>query len=108
MSYGVNQPWGLQAIKTINGSTWNGQTSTYFISSGYTNNIFKGDLVFVGPDGFIGNLSDSPAGGGVGALGVSPLSVSLMDVLLPQQRHIIPLTLQVQVVLIGRRYSHIQ
>lgn len=58
MAYGTNQPWGLQAIKTINGGTWNGQTSQYLIQSGYANNIFKGDLVYLGADGFIHNLSD--------------------------------------------------
>ena len=59
MAYGVNNAWGLQAIKTINGATWNGQTSTYFIESGYVNNIFKGDLVYLGNDGFIHNLSET-------------------------------------------------
>lgn len=58
MSYGQNQPWGLMATKTTNGGTWNGQTSQYFIQSGYANNIFKGDLVYLGADGFIHNLSD--------------------------------------------------
>jgi hypothetical protein len=32
MSYGQNQPWGLQAIKTTTGATWNGQTSPYPVS----------------------------------------------------------------------------
>lgn len=63
MSYGQNQPWGLQAIKTINGGTWNGQTSKYLIESGYPNNIFKGDLVYLGGDGYIHNLSDLTVGG---------------------------------------------
>jgi hypothetical protein len=58
MSYGQNQPWGLQAIKTTNGSTWNGQTSSYLIQSGYAFNIFKGDLVFIGNDGYIHNLGE--------------------------------------------------
>lgn len=62
MSYGQNQAWGLQAIKTINGASWNGQTSSYLISSGYANNIFKGDLVYLGADGYIHNLSDLQAG----------------------------------------------
>jgi len=62
MSYGQNQPWGLMAIKTVNGATWNGQTSQYFIQSGYPNNIFKGDPVYLGDDGYIHNLSDVGAG----------------------------------------------
>jgi len=57
MSYGQNQPWGLQAIKTLSG-TWNGQTSQYKIQSGYAFNIFKGDLVFLGNDGYIHNLGE--------------------------------------------------
>lgn len=61
MSYGQNQPWGLKAIKTTNGSTWNGQTSQYFIQSGYPNNIFKGDLVYLS-GGYIRNLSDLGVG----------------------------------------------
>lgn len=63
MSYGQNQPWGLQAIKTINGGTWNGQTSSYRIASGYRNNIFKGDAVYLGNDGYIHNVSDVQAAG---------------------------------------------
>ncbi len=61
MSYGSNQPWGLMAIKTVNGGTWNGQTSQYRIQSGYANNIFKGDLVYLGNDGYIHNLSEYTA-----------------------------------------------
>lgn len=58
MAYGQNQPWGLRAIKTLGSATWNGQTSQYRIKSGYPNNIFKGDLVYLGTDGYIHNLSD--------------------------------------------------
>lgn len=58
MSYGQNQPWGLMAVKTTNGSTWNGQTSQYLIQSGYAFNIFKGDPVFLGNDGYIHNLGE--------------------------------------------------
>ncbi len=58
MSYGQNQPWGLQAVKTINGGTWNGQTSQYRIKSTYAINIFKGDPVYIGNDGYIRNVSD--------------------------------------------------
>lgn len=62
MSYGQNQPWGLMAIKTINGGTWNGQTNQYLIKSSYAQNIFKGDLVYLGADGYIHNLSELTAG----------------------------------------------
>lgn len=62
MSYGQNQPWGLMAVKTTNGSTWNGQTSQYLIQSGYTWNIFRGDLVYQGSDGYIHNLADLGSG----------------------------------------------
>ena len=58
MSYGQNQPWGLVAVKTTTGAPWNGQTSPYLIKSGYVNNIFKGDLVYLADDGYIHNLSD--------------------------------------------------
>lgn len=61
MSYGHNQPWGLMAVKTITGATWSGKTSTYLIQSGYPNNIFKGDLVYLAGDGYIHNLSDLQA-----------------------------------------------
>lgn len=61
MSYGQNQPWGLVAVKTTTGATWNGQTSPYLIKSGYASNIFKGDLVYLGADGYIHNLFDLQA-----------------------------------------------
>jgi hypothetical protein len=47
MSYGQNLPWGLQATRTLGAASWNGQTNPYFIKSGYSNNIFKGDPVVV-------------------------------------------------------------
>lgn len=62
MSYGQNQPWGLMAVKTTTGAPWNGQTSSYLIQSGYINNIFKGDLVYLGADGYIHNLADLTTG----------------------------------------------
>lgn len=58
MSYGQNQPWGLMAVKTTTGAPWNGQTSQYLIKSGYAYNIFKGDLVYQGDDGYIHTLAD--------------------------------------------------
>lgn len=58
MSYGQNQPWGLMAVKTTTGAPWNGQTSQYLIQSGYTFNIFKGDLVYLDTTGYIHALAD--------------------------------------------------
>lgn len=62
MAYGQNMPWGLVAVKTTTGATWNGQTSPYLIKSGYTSNIFKGDLVYLAGDGYIHNLFDLQQG----------------------------------------------
>lgn len=64
MAYGSNQPWGLMAVKTINGSTWNGQTNQYYIKNGYNFSIFKGDPVYFGTDGYIHSLADGSASGG--------------------------------------------
>jgi hypothetical protein len=58
MSYGQNAPCGLQAIKSLISATYNGQTSPYLIASGYTNNIFKGDLVVLNANGYITNIYD--------------------------------------------------
>lgn len=58
MSYGQNKPWGLQAIETQSNSSWNGQMATYLIESGYGQNIFKGDLVYIDANGYLRNLFD--------------------------------------------------
>jgi hypothetical protein len=62
MSYGQNAPWGLQPIRMINNASWNQQLSTYLIPSGYAQNIFAGDVVYIsssGPyAGYIRNLYD--------------------------------------------------
>ena len=72
MAYGQNGAWGMQAVKTTTGAPWNGQTSSYLIQSGYPNNIFKGDLVYLGGDGYIHNLFDlgSPTYTAFQAIGV--------------------------------------
>jgi len=62
MSYGQNKASGLEAIKTITGAPWNGQQNPYPIQSGYANNIFVGDLVYLGGDGYLHNLSDLGVG----------------------------------------------
>lgn len=57
-------PFGLQPVKYLNGAAWNGQTNPYFIESGYANNIFRGDPVIIGSNGFItslANFADAPA-----------------------------------------------
>lgn len=58
MSYGQNQPAGLVSANTITSAIFNGQNRQYYIQSGYANNIFRGDLVYLGGDGFIHNLSE--------------------------------------------------
>lgn len=58
MSYGQNAPWGLQAIRTQVDASWNGKTSTYLIASGYAQNIFKGDLVYINAAGYIQNYNN--------------------------------------------------
>lgn len=61
MAYGSNQPFGLVPIATTTSATWNNQGSPYLIQSGYANNIFVGDLVYQGADGYLHNLSDLQA-----------------------------------------------
>lgn len=58
MSYGQDKPWGLQAIETQSNSSWNGQMATYLIESGYGQNIFKGDPVYIDENGYLRNLFD--------------------------------------------------
>ena len=57
MAYGQNKSFGLQSVDSLIGG-FNGQTSRYYIKSGYEYNIFQGDLVYLGTDGFIHNLYD--------------------------------------------------
>jgi hypothetical protein len=58
MSYGQNAPWGLQPVRMQNNASWNQQLSPYLIASGYAQNIFKGDLVYISTDGYLRNLYD--------------------------------------------------
>lgn len=63
MSYGQNQPQGLQATKTLGSATYNGATSPYLIASGYAQNIFRGDLVIYNyTTGFIESLVNVSTG----------------------------------------------
>lgn len=52
MSYGVNAPWGLRPMMKQGASTFD-MTETYPIKSGQDSNIFTGDLVCLGVDGYI-------------------------------------------------------
>lgn len=53
MTYGVNAPNGLVPVNTGNGNTWNGQTNTYVLASGYGTSIYTGDPVTLGTAGTI-------------------------------------------------------
>ena len=62
MSYGQNQPWGLQATKTLTAATWSGQTNPYFVdpTTGNTaTSIFRGDPVVMNQNGFIVSLFET-------------------------------------------------
>jgi hypothetical protein len=62
MSYGQNAPWGFMPVRTKTDATWNGKLDgNYYIQSGYAQNIFTGDPIFVGTDGFVRNLYDASA-----------------------------------------------
>lgn len=51
MAYGVNAPFGLRPVSSINGGSWTEKVNEYFISASadgnttYANNIFTGDPV---------------------------------------------------------------
>ena len=54
MAYGVDAPFGLRPSVMNTGAPWNGQTSTYLITSGYATSLFIGDPVAPQADGSIG------------------------------------------------------
>ncbi len=61
MATGVSlQPYGLKPVEYLNGAQWNSQVGatswSYRIKSGYSFNIFQGDPVVLGNDGFIHSL----------------------------------------------------
>lgn len=75
MSYGQNLAWGLQATKSLNASTWNGQVNPYFIDAtpGATvQSIFRGDPVIINTNGYVVSLYEagSPAFQTTAVLGV--------------------------------------
>lgn len=55
MAYGVNAPFGLRPISSINGGSWTEKTNEYYISASadgattYASNIFTGDPVVFNP-----------------------------------------------------------
>jgi len=55
MAYGVNAPFGLRPLSSINGGSWTEKTNTYYISAPadgvatYATNIFTGDPVIWNP-----------------------------------------------------------
>ena len=55
MAYGVNAPFGLRPISSINGGSWTEKTNQYFIPASadgattYASNIFTGDPVVFNP-----------------------------------------------------------
>lgn len=55
MAYGVNAPFGLRPISSINGGSWTEKTNEYYISASadgtttYASNIFTGDPVIFNP-----------------------------------------------------------
>lgn len=80
MAYGVNSPNGIIPVSSLTSSPYSGQTNTYLIKSGYTNNIYRGDVVIVaGPGdaggdytGYIVSLADA-LDGTTGALQTTAL-----------------------------------
>lgn len=68
-------PFGLQPIKYLNGAAWNGQTNPYLIAPQYANNIFRGDLVVIGTNGYILSLADYASAIKVGA-GGTPMNTT--------------------------------
>lgn len=58
MSYGQNQPAGLVPVNTNTSAIYNGQNRQYYIKSGYGFNIFRGDVVYAGDDGYIHSLAE--------------------------------------------------
>jgi hypothetical protein len=63
MAYGVNAPFGLKPVRLQSGAIWNGQQNEYLILSGYNQNIFTNDPVYVATTGaFQASLSIATAG----------------------------------------------
>ncbi len=58
MALDVTTAKGLQAARTQTNASFNGQVSEYLIASGYNQNIFRGDLVYISTNGYIQNLYD--------------------------------------------------
>lgn len=67
MAYGVDKGFGFQPRRMLSGATFNNQTSTYLIASGYAQDIFNGDPVYYAGNGRIGRAT---AGNGNPILGI--------------------------------------
>ena len=70
MAYGQNRPFGLVPWTNMSSGIYNGQTAQFPIKSGYAFNIFRGDLVYRGTDGYIHNLNELGGVATATALGV--------------------------------------
>lgn len=70
MSYGTNAPFGLQARNSLSSATYNGQTTTCFIASGFNTSIFTGDPVIYTANGTILPATGGAAGNEGPTLGV--------------------------------------
>lgn len=53
MSYGVNKPQGLQAVRSLSGSLFNSAIQTFTIANNYGTNLFNGDLIQRVSDGTV-------------------------------------------------------
>jgi hypothetical protein len=58
MAYGQNGPQGLQSVNAMGSAPFNAQTMPATIKPGYNFNIFQGDLVYIGSDGYLHNLAE--------------------------------------------------
>ncbi len=67
MTYGVNGPNGFVPVNTGNGNTWNGQTTSYPITSGYSSPIYNGDPVTLSTAGTVIRATASTAVLGIAA-----------------------------------------
>lgn len=63
MAYGVNAPFGLRPISSINGGSWTEKTNEYFISASADGTTTYGTSIFYG-DPVIFNSVDANQGGG--------------------------------------------
>lgn len=58
MAFGQNAPSGLVPVKSITSVENGGQNEPINIKPGYAFNIFRGDLVYQGTDGYLHNIAE--------------------------------------------------